>query len=250
MKTKLTSIIFTSFALAAFSHAATIGVNNASALSGGWNDGDNTNVLGTPFGNWSLSAVDNGGFAGFFAGSSIDVGGGNIDSGGQSFGIYGNAGGVANASMPLNSSLATGQTLSFDLAVNFRNGNKGVDVFAGGLKAFNLNIGSDDYIVSDAATGNGSLGDDYSADTVFTLSFNQISAAEGLWEITRSGGVTSTTSGTYTGAISSLGLYVVDTEGGDPNNLYANNFTVVPEPSSALLGGIGVLVLLRRSRRR
>lgn len=238
------------------SQAATLGMNNATAgsLGDGWQDGDNTNISGTPFGNWSLVANATAGFAGFFIGDSqlLDGGSGaDINSSDVSFGIFGNGGGTADAILGLDSALAVGQSLSFDLAVNFRNGNKGVDIRDGAdATIFNFNIGSDDHVVSNATTGNGSTGNAYSANTAFNLSFTQTSAAGGTWTIDRSGGVTDSDSGTYTGSIASLKLYNVAQDGGDPNNLFANNFAVVvPEPSSMALLGLGSLAVMLRRRR-
>ena len=157
-------------AITAGASAATLGVNSATAAS--WNDGDNTNTSGTPFGNWSLVAnPGQGGFAGFFTGDSKDLdtgSGADINSPSTSFGMFGNQGGNADAFLVLSSALSVGQSLSFDLGVNFRNGNKGVDIRDGSdTVIFNFNIGTDDHVVNNATTGNGSTGNAYSANTAF-----------------------------------------------------------------------------------
>ncbi|MFK7911040.1 MAG: PEP-CTERM sorting domain-containing protein [Akkermansiaceae bacterium] len=257
MKTKHTiAVISTLAAIATSASAASVGVNNSTAasLGDGWQGGDDTNVTGTPFGVWSHTTdTSGGGFAGFFIGSSTDLDGGvgaNINASGSSFGIFGNGGGRADGLLDLGSALTVGQTFSFDIAVNFRNGDKGVEVRNGAAATiFKFAIDNDDHVVSDAATGNGSTGDSYSANTAFNLSFTQTSALAGSWTINRSGGITDSDSGTYTGAISSINLYNEADGGGDANNLYANNFTVVPEPSSAALLGLGGLALIMRRRK-
>lgn len=239
-------------AITAGASAATLGVNSATAAS--WNDGDNTNTSGTPFGNWSLVAnPGQGGFAGFFTGDSKDLdtgSGADINSPSTSFGMFGNQGGNADAFLVLSSALSVGQSLSFDLGVNFRNGNKGVDIRDGSdTVIFNFNIGTDDHVVNNATTGNGSTGNAYSANTAFNLSFTQTSVGGGNWTINRSGGTTDSDSGTYTGAVASLKLYNGADGGGAANNLFANSFTVVPEPSSAALLGLAGLALILRRRK-
>lgn len=57
----------------------------------------------------------------------------------------------------------------------------------------------------------------------------------------------------WTGTVQNLGIdriqvYNNSAGSGDGGNLYFNNLTVVPEPSAALLGSLGVLALLRRRR--
>jgi len=92
--------------------------------------------------------------------------------------------------------LGIGQTFSLDLAVNFRNGNKGFDFRdSSSVVLFNFNIGADDYVVSNAATDNGTIGNNYSSDTAFALAFTQTAASAGTWTISRSGGVTGLASG-------------------------------------------------------
>ena len=65
-----------------------------------------------------------------------------------------------------------GQTFSIDLAVNYRNGNKGIDL-RDSLSALilNFNIGSDMYAVNGAASGGGNLYAD--------LADNELSPVEG-----------------------------------------------------------------------
>jgi hypothetical protein len=242
---------------AATSHAAVVnGIDQASdtTYNSGWNNGTDGGTAGT-FGAWTLTTE--GVNSGHFIGSSITVGspGADINSSGESFGMFGHSGQGSEAFRDFaGNTLAVGQTFSFDMAVNFRNGQKGVDIRNSlDVRIFNFNIGNlgsgDAYTVQFAATGNGSIGNTYSANTAFNLSFTQTSLTGGTWTITRSGGVSDSDSGTYTGVIENFKFYNDSTDGSaSANNLFFNNLTVIPEPASALLGSLGVLLLLRRRR--
>ncbi len=227
--------------------------NAGNYTTGTWTNGSN---LGTGFTAWTLgTSTGGGGFAGFFVGDST-VGSGNINSSGQSFGMYANPGGAsADAYRGFSSALAVGETFSVRIAVSFRNGNKGFDLFSSGAMVFNLNVGGDQYTVNNAASGNGNLfGGAYSAQTVLTLSFTQTSLAGGDWQIMRSGGLADAATGTYTGAPTDFHFYVAGTDSGDPaNNLYFNNLLIaVPEPSTwalCVVASGAAATFLRRHRR-
>jgi hypothetical protein len=226
--------------------AVLIASDNASdaAYSGGWNNGTNG---GTGFGAWELSQSDNGGFFRF---TSTELAGGNtgadIDVAGMSFGLYGKNDGdlsfdTADAVRNFGAPLATGSTFSISIAVNYRNGNKGIDLRgSSGSTLFNFNVGSDDYAVNAAASGNGSIGSAYGANTSFRLTFTQDSPTEGTWEILREGSVTDVDSGTYNGLAAGFKLYVNGTDGSNENNFYANSMSIsaIPEPTAALFGGL------------
>jgi hypothetical protein len=234
-------------------HAVIVGSDDAGNYTT-WNSGDNG---GTGFDVWSFVGS---GVHGYFLGSSTGLSspGANINSGGgTSFGMYGEGGGgFADAGRNFSSPLTVGGTFSLDLAVNFRNGNKGIDLRNGsGSTIFNFNVGGDDHVVT-AATGGGSIGNAYSDNTAFRLTFTQTSLSGGAWTIARSGGVTDFDSGTYSGLAAGFKLYTAGTGGGSPNNLMANNLVItaaVPEASALLFGGLVCLVAgsqaWRRSRR-
>ncbi len=217
---------------------------------------------------WFTSATSTSpGYSGFFIGDSRNMASpGNypdINTGSKSFGLYGGSGGTGSGEADAygflkdgsgnDQALSVGQTLSLDIAVDWRNGYKGFAARNSGNDAevFTFNTGGDDYVVSNAATGNGSIGNAWSDNTVFHISVTQTSAGGGTWAITRTGGVSDYDTGTYTGDISSFKLYVGQTDSGSPNDFYANNVavTAVPEPGTAALLGLGALVTLwRRSR--
>lgn len=254
MKIKTTSLLLAIAAIApTTSHAAVSAgsdfADNA-AYDSGWTNGTDGGTADT-FGAWSLTT--GGGDSGHFIGSSTSLGspGGDINTSGESFGMFGHSGQTSEAFRDFNgNTLGVGQTFSLDLAVNFRNGNKGFDLRdSTDAVIFNFNVGADDYTVNNATTGSGSIGATYSADSVFSLSFDQTTAGGGTWSITRTGGVSDFDTGTYTGVAENFKFYVSNTDNGDAaNNMFANNLTVIPEPSAALLGGIGALLLLRRRR--
>jgi hypothetical protein len=209
----------------------------------GWQNGEDG---GTGFGPWAIAK--SGAFANVFMGNSLNLSspGADINTSSRSFGMFGqNVDGSSfeftEATRSFDVPLSLGEAFSLELAVNFRNGNKGVDIrTAGGGMLFNFNVGGDDYVVNNAATGNGSIGSAYSSNTEFKLTFTQTSASAGTWSITRSGGFTDLDTGTYTGVIGSFKLYINETGSGSENDLYANSFfiTAVPEASAGCLGAL------------
>ena len=194
----------------------------------GWGSGTNG---GSGFVGWNLISSDSSGGCGFFIGSSKKVAGesgADIDSNGKSFGMFAKEKDrSAQAYRTLGSPLEPGQKLAIELAVNFRSGQKGVDLCgSGGKVIFNFNVGSEDYVVSQALTGNGSIGATYHNNSSFTLLFTQTGPAGGTWKITRRGGVSATAEGSYVGVACGLKFYVSETDKGSENDLYVNHLTI------------------------
>ncbi|MEI8340589.1 MAG: PEP-CTERM sorting domain-containing protein [Verrucomicrobiota bacterium] len=238
------------------------------AYSAGWSSGTNG---GTGFQAWSLSTSGTV-FAGFFTGDSSTISGGtaNINTSGTSFKMFGNPDGstYANAYRSFaGGALSVGQTFSINLQVNYRNGNKGIDLFQNGFTVFNLNIGNDFYNANNFINGSGSAngtgsvdlyGSFYSASTLFALSLTQTSGSSGTWSITRSGdpaltgGQTGLVTGTYSGDPDQFHLYVGTTDNLSASDLAANSMSIIPEPSSVMLIlsaiGAGSAFLGRRRR--
>lgn len=224
-----------------------------------WASGDNGSASGSAFQPWVLTIQGSSGFGGYFIGDSKALSGStgaDINVGGESFGMYGGGGDkVAEAVRSFSSALSIGQTFSIDLAVNFRGGFKGIDLRDGSNSTiFNFNIGNvglgDDYTVQGATTGSGSIGNTYSSNTAFRLSFTQTTAGGGNWTILRSGGTTDSDSGTYTGVAAGFKLYVGGTSGGSENDLISNNLAIVPEPGTAVTAFLGGIILIARRRRK
>ncbi len=227
----------------------------------GWTDGSNG---GFGFGPWSITANPPGTTsAGTFLGDSTTLApgntGGNINTAGVSFGLFGYDNAYVNAIRAFNAPLSVGQTFSMQIAVNYRNGNKGFDVTdPSGNNIFDLNIGGDDYSVNDTGGGTTNLFNmAYDPNTVFTVYITQTSATEGSWTIVRSGGMSGTASSggfPYQGVAAGINIYNVQTVDGNlaQDYLFVNNMQIVPEPSTfALLGGsvlLGALLHVRRRR--
>ena len=237
---------------------------SASAYAGGWDSTfpawslDGTVGQGGGFGGWNLTANPN---ANLRIESVSSLGGGTLlDTAGKSFRLNGGfyspnndanfVGAYANAVRYLDpNGLSAGQSFSFQMAVNLRNGAKGVNLYdTAGVKVFNFNIGGDDYVVNDALSGNGSIGNAYSSNTLLNFRFDQTSLSGGNWTVERSGGVTDLDSGTYSGALRRFAFYAGGSgTNGNNDALFFNNLSVVPEPSTGylLLSGILAISCLR-----
>ncbi|MDQ2867999.1 MAG: hypothetical protein M3R59_06245 [Verrucomicrobiota bacterium] len=221
---------------------------------------------GTPaaFGPWTVTPNPPGTTtAGSFIGDSTTLApgntGGNVDTSGVAFGLFGHTSAYVNATRSFDSPLTVGQSFIIQIAVNFRNGNKGIDVRdASNNVIFDLNIGGNDYSVNDTGGGTTNLFNMvYDPNTVFTVQLTQTSLTGGEWTITRSGGQSGTQDGGnfgYNGVAAPIDLYNVATTGGGApqDNLFFNNLQIIPEPSIvALLAGSALLgALLYAGRRR
>ena len=237
--------------LPAAAPAAMLATDNASNYAS-WTDGSNG---GTGFGAWNLTNNNNNGttlFSGYFLGDST-AGSGNINgTGGTSFAMYANPNGAfAVASRAFGGgALTLGQTFSIQLAVNFRNGGKGINLLSGTTQVFNFNVGGDDYNYKTGTSSTVSTGYAYSATSIFTISYNQTTATAGMFTISRAGDAPISQTFTASG-VTSFQLYNSNTgDGGAQNNLYFNNLSVVPEPSAIALVAVGLTGLVVARRRR
>jgi hypothetical protein len=236
-------ILLSSFAAAAFAvgsvQAQLIATDVASNYTTEtWINGSN---LGSGFGAWDLFTS---GTAGYFIGDSVAQGFGNVNSGSSAFGMFGNPTGdnYANAQRALLNPLGVGDSFSIDLAIAFRNGNKGISLFAGGFddpsEIWNFNVGGDVY-----SAGGTDLDWAYAQDSVFSLTATQLSLTSVGISLVR-GSDTNTSTVTSASGLSGFRAYVGSTEAGDDlNNLFINNMEVVPEPSTYALLTLGALAL-------
>lgn len=231
-----------SLLLATFASANVISFDNADqpAYSSGWtnfsNGASNTTVLGP----WVFGGNAVSGTSAMIASSTTLGTSGTIDVNGKSFELSDttSTGQYIDVFRFILGDLKVGETLSLDMQVNFRSGFKGINVRGvdDATSLFKFEVGNqgsgDDYVVSNAATGNGSVGNTYSSNTQFNIALEQTSASGGAWTVTRTGGVTSTSLGTYTGQVSSFQLYTFLAGSSDQNAIFYNNIEVVPEPAT------------------
>ncbi len=208
--------------------------DNASNYGDSWSGNG-----GYGFGAWNLY-IDGGtsSDAGHYLGNSTVNGHGNINSSdNRSFGMYGNNSKYANAerSLPY---WGDGATFSIQLAVKWRNGNRGISLFnsngfAGGDEIWNFNI-------NDA--GYGSTGWGYHSDMVLNFDITQIGADLSI-NVTGTSLLDSwNASVNYVLTSKSLGgirLYTGGGTGGNEGerNLYVNNLQINTDEATIPLTG-------------
>lgn len=243
--------------LALSSLSAQIASDNASNYVS-WTNNSNG---GTGFLAWNITSNNNDVtiFAGNFLGDST-AGAGNINAGGNSFALYANPGAAfVNADRAFATSLAVGNIFSFQIALNFDNGNKGFNLYAGTQgEVFNFNVGSGGSVSSANAVlspGTGA-GYDYGGDdAVLDITITMTTTSSFAYQIARTSSLGNQGvlfSGNVTGlteSVSGFRLYNSGTDNGaNQNNLYANNFTVVPEPATWALLGLGAMAWIVRRK--
>jgi hypothetical protein len=221
--------------------------DNASNYGGGWTDLSN-NGLG--FNPWGFTTdVDD-----VVEIANSAVGAGDINSGVNSFRIASDNGSGLDVIRSFNGGAppSGGAVFSFDLSVNYRNGNKGFDLRSAGIGLFNFNVGSDNYFFG--GTDLGAEGWAYVSDGVYKLEFGFVTETIMSAKITRTSGEDTTRSYeipniALSDAIDNFKFYVSGTDDDSPNNsLYFNNLEVIPEPRAygLILGALALSLLARR----
>jgi len=230
--------------------AATGGSDNTqgAAYGDGFQTGDDN--VGDGFTAWSITTFGGGGFG---LADSAAQGFGDINTGGTAFRFTGrnSTGGYDGIDAIRNfegGSLNAGEAFSIDLAVAFRNGNKGIDIRDEfGATMWNLNVGSDLY----SASFQGDLGWSYSQTSIINVRVDQ---QVGGYQVSLVRGADTFDSGfiASTNFVSGFKLYIGETDDVDNNlnALFANNMAVViPEPSTIVLGIVGAIGLAIARRR-
>jgi hypothetical protein len=177
--------------------------------------------------------------------------------------MYANPGSAfATAVRSFSSALSVNDQFSFQMAVNFDNGNKGFNLRTAGDSIFGFNVGGGGSVSSANATLNPDPGGgyDYGGGDAMLDVVLQVTSANSLdYEISRvsSDGIQGILfSGSVSGVTASIDnfeFYNTDTDDGSAgNNLYFNNLkvSVVPEPSIyALLFGCTAMFWIALRRR-
>ena len=271
MKTTF-SIFFLSLGVLA-AHAANLATDNASetAYSGGWvaganggsgfqawtfdrNDGASivrTNVVGGV-----TNTVTNTVFSGGFIGDSTQNFRDSINStGNKAFSFYANVTGGSEAFVSAyrkftGGALSVGQTFSFDYSQSWNTGNRGFNFLAGGTQILNLGLGGG----SDALSFGGTTIYPNIYNEAIRFSFEAMSATQLRITFTPLSSETLTAQ-TSTAAVTALPdefqFYYSGGDGNGNNEPFFNNLSVVPEPSTPLLMGLGLagLLALRKTRK-
>ena len=210
------------FSLRAVSQTV-VGLDNAGNYTT-WGSGDNQ---GTGFGPWNFYKTGDENRSGFFLGSSTPNFG-DINTSGKSFGMWGNPAGVnyANAERHV-SEWASGYSFEIDLAIEWTNGNKGIDIYANGVvgSVFTFNV-----VPNDKYQVNGdNLGWLYSQHSIFHLKVLQFGNHLKI-TLTRGGDSYSTVIANK--EFSGFKVFVGDTQNGNPlNNIHFNNLVITSSTS-------------------
>jgi len=230
MKSTRFAIVCAALGVVAFTHnsfsqlVTTNGSDSAENYGGSW--GENSNQ-GTGFGPWILTFSQGSGGAGRFIGNPGSGGISGMSS--NSFGLYanpGNSGASANAERTLSNSLAVGQTLSFQWAINWDSGGsgaKGFNLLAGGNEIFNINNGGSETITMNGTNVNFAYGS-----TAMSWSFTRTATNTILVTATGRNGTDRLSQNVTVanGAIDRLKFYAWQLDGGDNRQPYFNNFLI------------------------
>ncbi len=247
MKRYLLSILGGALALASTSFAADLASDNGSNYSGGWTNNSNG---GTGFSAWSITS---GGTAGTFIGDPSAAGISGMSA--TSFGQYAHTGpgSYVDAGRSFVGALSIGQTFSFDWAINWDSGaggNKGFNLYSGGIGGTQLlnvnNANTADITMNGTNTlfGYGT--------SIMTWSFTLLDATTLQIQANDRDGTGSLSQNiTVAGAPDSFKLYMSDMSDNSNNRQpYYNNFEIVPEPSTMVMGVMGAIGLAVAARRR
>ena len=198
------SVLFASLTLLCGASVGSASANDVAANYADTTQWADNNHRGTATAaNWTFesNSGSNGRVAGRYIGNSA-LGGADINTDGKCFALFawptGTDAFAAAVKRYYKPALTIGDTITFKMAVNLRNGNKGFSLRnSSGNGQFNFNVGRNDgvndgYYIRNAASGPHDSGQNlgaYHADTVFTFTFTQRETSID-WTIQRSGGIT------------------------------------------------------------
>lgn len=229
------------FAMAAMLAGMAMADDDAGNYSGGWDD---VTAYGTGFSTWSFTQAG-GYWASAFSTDADLEDFGDISTSDRVLALnYGTD--YINASRDI-STWGANYMFTVDLATQWRDGNRGIDLQdSGNGTLFNFNISNTGYGATDWA---------YQTDMVLSLSAIQNGANVDISVVGSSvGGAWSDTYNTsVAGTLDGFSLYAGDTGGNNNAALLANNMTVaapVPEPVTMSLLGLGALAMVLRRKMR
>ncbi len=204
-----------------------IAIDTASntAYSGGWANGSNG---GSGYFPWRLGS---GTASGFFIGNPANNGMATTNIGTTAFGMFATGNQYAEATRKFSTPIKIGEELTFYWAMNWdaNTGNKGFDLFGGGVKVFNINNAGSSNIVLDTSVSR--------KDTVLRtygirpmlIRLSRVDATKYTLKITSRDAAESSFVGTINSsqAIDSIKLYIGDQNDGNGNrNIYFNKFRI------------------------
>ena len=214
-----------------FSQTITTASDNGANYSGGWSNGSNG---GSGFQAWNIwSSGGTGGWGGNFIGNPASAGITAMSTTSFGLGARESASAYANAERRLNTSLAIGQTLSFQWSINWDSGpgGKGFDVYSGSSKILTINNGGDS-----AITCNGSnVGFAY-GNNAMTWSFTRTDATTISVMANGRNGTDSFSTNIVVadGAIDRVIFYAYNMQIGDQAQPYFNNLTVTEPVATSM----------------
>lgn len=203
---------------------------DAAAYNSGWTNGSNG---GSGFSAWSLSPASNSGNAGFFIGSS------DINTAGESWGMYANSGQTASAVRPFGADLTVGSTVTFKMDNGGINGGGTVGwglqngsgqnllefYFIGGQAEYKINDNSGEYGTGISFTNAGLI-----------LSFTLQTATTYQLVVTPLTGSSSTFTGSLINpaggqVVNRLRLFNANAGSGSANDAFFNSLDVCYQPA-------------------
>jgi subtilisin family serine protease len=197
---------------------------------GTWNNGSNG---GTGFGPWNLLFDPSGGTAGALIADPATSGISGMSN--QSFTLYGHQGfAYAQADRSLNSPLEVGQSFSLQWGINWDGnrgvlGNKGFNLYAGGVEVVNVNNAGNATITLNGADVGFGYGTQAMTWTFERISFDQLKVTANDRDGT---GQFSTILTLGNSAINSFRLYASHMDTGDNRRSFYDNFIVSAAPAT------------------
>ena len=205
------------------SQTITTASDNGANYSGGWGNGSNG---GTGFQAWNIwSSNGTGGYGGNFIGNPANAGISAMSTTSFGLGANGSSSAYANAERRLYTSLAIGETLSFEWSINWDSGlgGKGFDIYSGSSKILTIHNGGN----SEVTCNESNVGFAY-GNNAMTWSFTRTDATTISVSANGRNGTDSFSTNIVVvdGAIDRVIFYAYNMQSGDAAQPYFNNFSV------------------------